>query len=207
MFAQVTVKEGSMSLGFKPGLSIEIANSNKKYVDNAWEKYIKDLYNGKSKENRKADEIFTDNVLIPTILPTNTVDLFFRSSGNKEDIGPVQVQMWIDLGGGFITQKDHPEKFDVAEKMLIDFKKKVEKEMVEIELKKQEKIFSGLEKDQRGLEKDKEGYERDITNAEERIRKAKENIIKNTADQETSKKKIEGQKKVVEEIKKKLNNM
>ena len=93
------------------------------------------------------------------------------------------------------------------EKILADFALTVQREQTKIQLDDQNDALKKLEKQQRNLEKDNQGLHDDIENWKKRITKAEADIETNLKNQEDAKVKIEAQKKLVEEVQKKLNSM
>jgi predicted nucleic acid-binding Zn-ribbon protein len=84
---------------------------------------------------------------------------------------------------------------------------KIAKETIEEENKTQEKILSGLEKDERNLVKDKEDYESSIKDYEKKIEEAKKRIDQNVKDQADKRDAIAKQKAVVESVSAKLKSL
>ena len=199
------VREGErpMSQGSKNALTIDIPKTSAKFAEKLWKDYLKQ-YKGDTKKDRKTDEWFTDNATIGNIGGANTVDLYakFSESNDATTLG-----VWIDLGGAFVGSKEYADKYAAAEKIMTDFALTVQREQTKIQLKDQNDMLIKLERQQRNLEKDKQGLHDDIENWKKRIIKAEADIETNIKNQEDTKLKIEAQKKLVEEVQKKLNSM
>jgi hypothetical protein len=199
------VREGErpMSQGSKNSLTIDIPKTSAKFAEKLWKDYVKQ-YKGDTKKDRKTDEWFTDNATIGNIGGANTVDLYakFSESNDATTLG-----VWIDLGGAYVDSKEYADKYAAAEKIMTDFALTVQREQTKIQLKDQNDMLIKLERQQRNLEKDKQGLHDDIENWKKRIIKAEADIETNIKNQEDTKLKIEAQKKLVEEVQKKLNSM
>ncbi len=199
------IREGErpMSQGSKNALTIDIPKTSAKFAEKLWKDYVKQ-FKGETKKDRKTDEWFTDNAMIGNIGGANTVDLYaqFSESNDATTLG-----MWIDLGGAYVGSKEYADKYAAAEKIMTDFALTVQREQTKMHLDEQNDALKKLEKQQRNLEKDNQGLHDDIENWKKRITKAEADIETNLKNQEDAKLKIEAQKKLVEEVQKKLNSM
>lgn len=199
--AQVREQTRSMSLGNESALVIRIPNVEAKFVEEVWQNYLKDAYRGKTKWNRKEKEWFTDDVSITAIGGSNTVDLYTSIEQTGSD---VELAMWCDLGGAFLSSTSHRDRSKEAERMLEKFSMEVAKASVQADLDAEEKKLKDLENELQKLQKENERLHKEIEKAEETIRKAREDISKNEKDQEAASKTIDAQKEAVEEVKKRL---
>lgn len=199
--AQVREQTRAMSLGNESALVIRMPDVDAKLVEEVWQNYLKDAYRGKTKWNRKEKEWFTDDVSITAIGGSNTVDLYtvIEQTGND-----VELAMWCDLGGVFLSSASHRDRYEEAEEMLERFSMEVAKASVQVNLDQEEKKLKDLENEFQKLQKDNERLHKEIEKAEETIRKAREDISKNEKDQEAALKSIDTQKEAVEEVKKRL---
>ncbi len=199
------VREGDrlMSQGNKNSLTVDMNNVPIKVVEKYWKEYAKQ-FKGDTKKDRKTDEWFTDNALVPALGGANTVDMYtkFTDNGNSTNMA-----MWVDLGGAYINQKDFKEKYDATEKIMLDFALSVNREQTKTLLNDQQDEQKKMEREQRNLEKKNTNLHNDIDDWKKRITKAEGELQVNLKSQEDQKKKIENQQKLVEEIQKKLANM
>lgn len=192
----------SMSLGKQTTFSIDIDGADEDMVRDVWKKYIKDY--GKSKRNKKANEYYVIGAKVPMIAGSNELDLYIKFEGR---VGHTTASLWIDNGGSFINSNEHPKAAQGAEEFLSEFYLVVKKKAITEEMKEQEKELNKLDKTLRKLEKKNTGYHKDIEKAKERIEKAEKNIEQNLKDQEDQRILIEQQKKVIEEVIERLNNL
>lgn len=192
----------SMSLGKQVGFQIDIDGADEDMTEDVWKDFMKDY--GKTKRNKKAREYYSVGTKVPIIAGGNEIDLYIRFD---ERVKMTSVMLWVDLGEGFVNSNDYPKEAQGTEEFLTNFYLAVKKKAIEEEMKDQEKILNKMEKSLRKLEKKNTGYHKDIEKAKEKIEKAEKNIEQNLKDQEDQKITIAQQKKVIEEIIERLNNL
>ena len=198
----VTEINKSMSLGKQSAFQIDIDGADEDLTEDVWKDFIKDY--GKSKRNKKAREYYSVETRIPLISGANNVDVYVRFD---ERVNMTTVTLWVDMGESFVNSDEYPKEAQGAEEFITNFYLAVKKEAIEEEMKVQDKVLNKLEKELRKLEKKNTGYHKDIEKAKEKIDKAEKNIEQNLADQEDQRMTIEQQKKVIEEIIERLNNL
>ncbi|MEM9549369.1 MAG: hypothetical protein AAGA77_25580 [Bacteroidota bacterium] len=194
--------EKSMSLGKQTAFEIDIDGADEDITQDVWKNFIKDY--GKGKRNKKAREYYSIGARVPLISGTNDVDIYIRFD---ERVNMTTATLWVDLGGGFANSNSYPKEAQGAQEFLTDFYLAVKKKAIEKEMKEQEKVLGKMEKEMRKLEKKNTGYHNDIEKAKEKIEQAEKNIEQNLQDQEDQRITIEQQKKVIEEIIQRLNNL
>ena len=179
-------------------------------VGDVWDKFIKD-YKGKTKYDRKMKEYFTDNATIKG-MSDNTVDVYAK----VEDRGEAgsEIAIWYNLGVTYLSKKDFPTQFAVAEEMLNKFTKRLNAALLEELLKAEEKALKGMEGDLKDLvkeeekrKKDIEDYKETIKKMEESIKKAEEDVKAKLEEQGGKKKEIDDQTKKITELKQKISTM
>ena len=74
-YGQVASDNRSMSMGSHTAYMIDIPNTNEKFVESIWKKYLRS-YGGKSKKNRGSQEIFTSSARVSAIGKGSKVDLY-----------------------------------------------------------------------------------------------------------------------------------
>jgi hypothetical protein len=200
-----TVREGErgMSQGSKNALTVDLYNTNVKDVEKLWKEYAK-RFKGDTKRDKKNDEYFTDNAMIPELGGANTLDMFAKFS---ESSGNVNMALWFDLGGAYVNSKDMREKYVEAEKIVLAFATHILKTQTEAQLEEQSDELKKFEKQQTRLEDKNKSLLKDIEDYKKRITQAEADIQTNLKAQEESKAKIVSQKKLVEEIQKKLGGI
>jgi len=198
----VTERKVSMSLGAQNAYVIDVEGADKKIMEDVFKSTFKEY--GKIQENRKARESFMVATKISRINGSSPVDLYAKFEEGK---GMATTYVWIDLGGAFTNSTEYMKQSDAIKTMLQDYYYECRKVVVANELKVEEKSLDKLEKELSKLQKQNDGYHQDIEKAKQKIAEAEKNIEQNIVDQESKTKEIEGQKKVVETVTEKLNNI
>jgi len=188
--------EKTMSLGKQTGVYIEVEGGEKDDLKDMWKDYMKHF--GKTKHNKKAKEYHTENVRIPVISSSNSVDLYaiFEEGRNQ-----ATAYVWAVSDGEFVDDSKGLQTF-VQDYYII-----ARKQVINKEVKKQEKILKKLDKRMGKLIKKNTGYHMHIEKAENKIRKAEENIEKNLNDQDEMQAELIKQKELLDMIVEKLNNI
>jgi hypothetical protein len=203
--AFATVREGErvMSQGSKNALTIDLPKTTLKEAEKLWKDYAKQ-FKGDTKKDKKTDEWFTDNALIAAIGGANTIDMYakFSESGDITTLG-----LWIDLGGAYVDSKGFADKYAEAEKILQNFSLTVQREQTKKQLSDQQDDLKKMDKAEKKLEDKNADLLKDIENWKKKIAQAETDIQTNLKQQEEQKAKIDAQKKLVDEIAKKLNTL
>ncbi len=203
VLAQVTESEKLMSQGNHNALTLDLPKVTVKYAEGIWKDFMKPN-KGKLARDKKTDEWLADNATIVSIGGANTVDVYAKFTQVGEN---TQMTAWFDLGGGYVSSKDYREKYVEAEKLLLTYALQVAKNQTNDQLEAEQKNAKRMEKDLKGLEKDNEGLHKDIENWKAKIAKAEQDIQTNLKAQEVAKLKIAEQRKLIDEISKKLETL
>jgi hypothetical protein len=197
-----TVREGErvMSQGSKNALTVDLPKTSLKDAEKLWKDYAKQ-FKGDTKKDKKTDEWLTDNAMIAAIGGANTIDMYakFSESGDMTTVG-----LWIDLGGAYVDSKGFADKYVEGEKILQNFALSVQREQTKKQLSDQQDDLKKMEKQEKKLEEKNADLAKDIENWKKKITQAEADIQTNIKLQEEQKLKIEAQKKLVDEINKKL---
>lgn len=201
-FAQVKEEAHLLNGEEKNAFSIVLPKTEKKEVEKAWVKFIKE-YKGKTKLNKKTNITFSDDTAIKG-MSENTVDVFAQVMENGES---TELVVWYNLGGAFLNSEMHIEGTMIGKKLLTDFALTVSTAAIEELLAAEEASLKELAKEQEKLEKEKKDYEAEIKKYEEKIKEARSNIEKNVEVQVAQKEKVAQQQHVVDEVKTKLKKV
>ncbi len=202
--AQVQEMEKNMALGSHNALVIDIPLADDKLVAKVWNNYIKEFYKGKTKQVKGGCEIVAEGASIPALNPGGTVDLYALP---EKVGGDARLSLWIKLPQGYLNSREHGDQYKDAEALLRRFAVEVNKEKVRMDLVAQEKELANLEKELKRLQSDNAKYNKEIEDAKARIKKAEENIVQNEKDQKTTEEKITNQKKTLDTVRKRLEQM
>ena len=204
VFSQsIKISEGSskFSVGSQNSLQSVIYENKIDEVIHEWKKVMKDYKHEKVKDHN--NEVFGDNILIKD-WGNNPVDIYTTFEENEKEKS-IMMAVAVDLGGVYLSSSKDKDKHKFIEKMVKEFCLKMTIAPIEASIKTAEKTQNKLEDNQKDLEKDNKNLKNDIENYKEKIKKAEEDIKKNEEDQIKKKAEIEAQKKVTEDLKKKLN--
>jgi septal ring factor EnvC (AmiA/AmiB activator) len=103
----------------------------------------------------------------------NTFDAYAKVEENPD--GGVFISVAIDLGGSYLNSTEHVSRAKVMESILTKFAVKASKNVIDEEIKTEEKALKEREKELSDLEKEQEKLEKEIEDYEKRI---KDNEIK-----------------------------
>ena len=158
-YAQITAKgvesmslisesERSMSQGTKSSLAVNLPKTSAKFAEKIWKDFIKQ-YKGDYKKIKKSDEYFLDNAMIAGIGGSNTVDMYMKFSESPDNTAAT---LWIDLGGAYVNSKDFKDKYEEAEKLMLNYALTVTREQTKEQLDEQQKSLKKLESEQKSLD-------------------------------------------------------
>ena len=196
-FAQIKVEGKNVNVnGSHDGFYVTIPYGDKKMI----EKELKEELKSWKGSYKSKDYIFVDDCKLKE-MGKNTFDVYAKVEDIAE--GGATVSIAIDLGGAYLNSGEHGEQFKIIEKKLYAFGVKAAKNVVEQDVKAEEKILKDREKELEDLKKAKEQSEKDIQDFQDKIKKAEEDIKKNETDQQDKEKEIAAQKEKVQEVIKK----
>lgn len=202
--AQLTTEEyKSMINGSQLATILIIADEEQNFVEKEWKAYLKTY--GKLKAVRKSDEKMIESVRIMPVLGTEAFNLYSKltSKGNTTDL-----VVWIQTDEEeYLSSKSNPEGYEGLIEFLLDFEFSVRKNRISLEVEEHEKVLVLHEKDLEKLADQNEKLHEVIVRAKETIAKAEKDIELNLTDQESSRDKIENQKKTVSTVKEKHKKM
>jgi hypothetical protein len=191
-----------MSQGEKTGFEVAILDAEPKDVETSWMKLMK-KYKAKVVNSKKSVEIFSDNAMIPQV-SANTVDIY--SIASKTSYG-TRLAVFVDLGGAFISSQDHEVAFGTFEQFLRDFAHEEAIRVVEEELKTQQNILKGLNKELDAFVKDKDGYVKEIEKAKALIAQRELDIENNIKAQDTKRAQITIQEEIIQTVQQKRTEL
>lgn len=202
VFAQgevkVTEENYSFSVGSKNSIIVTIPYGKMDIVEKELKSELKD-WGGKY--NSSKGEYTTMQATIKS-MGAKAFDAYARPYASGET---VKVAFAIDLGGAFLSSNQHSAQFTAMKEKIKDFAVRTARECVAEELKAEQKILSGFEKDQKDLEKDKESLLKSIEDYKKRISEAEKKIEENTTNQSKKKEEITRQAAKVAEVDKRKN--
>ena len=130
-----------------------------------------------------------------------------RSTIEETNKNDAALNVWFDLGSSFLNRREHSQSADEAVSALSDFYVEVRREVVARELKDAEKKMKDLEGTKRKMEKENDNLHKDIEDYNAKIKKAEEDIKKNEQEQNSNVADQEAQRRLIEEIRIRLQNV
>ncbi len=167
-------------------------------------------YKGKTSFNKKADEYFNDDAKIKA-MSENTVDIFAKVV--PKDAETLELIVWYNLGVVYLSSAEYPQGVAAAQTMLNEFSERVSANLLEEQLKGEEKklkelnsVLKSQKKEADGFVKTINGYNEDIQKIERKITEVKEKEATNTQEQAKQKAEVQEQEKKIENMKKEIKN-
>lgn len=193
----------SMSFGTRPCFRVEFQGADNSLVADLWKSFAKERFSAKLKKDKKSGEFYADKVN-GSISPNQ-----FTIRSTVEEIGDnsAALNVWFDLGSGFLNRREYPQSANEVVSTLSDFYVEVRREIISREQKAAENHLKELENNKRKLEKENDTYYKDIEDFKAKIKKAEEDIIKNEQLQNSNVADQESQRRLIEEIKLRLQNV
>lgn len=197
---KVEEKNEKINGGTHNCLVVTIYDASPDDIEKEWKSKMK----GYDAKVSGGDEIFADNALIKEI-SENTCDVYaytekINDNETKFVVGFLLGETWLDSKGNSASYK-------AAEKIVKDFAVAQTKDAIAGKRKDAEKKLDDVKDDQADLEKKNKDLHDDIADYNEKIKKAEEDIKSNESEQETKKKEVEDQQKVVDDLKSRENSV
>ena len=186
-----------MSKGQQTGFEIPIQEAKPDEALDNFEKFMK-KYKGKTTSpSKKNPEGFIDNAMIKEVSP-NYVDLYYTAQATEYGS---KILVYVDLGGAFLGSQSHPSQFGVMQNLLKEVGRQQAIVIADSQVKAEEKVLEGLEKEIKDLAEDKANHIKEIEKANALIAQREQDIISNDQNQATKQQQIEIQKTIVQTVK------
>lgn len=201
LVGQVEEADYDCSLGKQNAFYMEHIDADGKMVSKVLENALKQY--GKTKRNRKAKEWTCEACQIGAV-SSSPLNVYFKIDEGRN---MVTSYVFFEDGEKFISSENDPSTAKAIKNMLMDVNFNVQREVIKKALVIEEKNLKGFEKDLSKLEKKNEDLHKDIEEFKEKILKAEKDIEQNLHDQEDKRMEIEKQRRTVEKVTTKLNNV
>ncbi len=195
---KVTEENYSFSVGSKNSIIVTIPYGKMDIVEKELKNELKE-WGGKFNSSKGE---YTAMQATEKSMGAKAFDAYARPFASGET---VKVAVAIDLGGAYLSSNQHSAQFSAMKEKLKAFAVRAAKECVAEELKAEQKILAGFEKDQKDLEKDKETLLKSIEDYKKKISDAEKKIEENTTNQSKKKEEIAKQAEKISEVDKKKN--
>lgn len=172
--------------------------ADKNEVESGWKSVMKSWKGGSF--SSKGGEMQIDDAKIKD-MGDNTFDAFAKVVEQEE--GVCQLVVAVDLGGAYLSSRDHADQFKVMQEIVYEFAVGTTKDAIGAVLKEEEKKLEELQKEEEDLAKEKEDLEKEIEDMKKKIEENEKRIDEIGEETEEKKEEIGAQEKVVEEIEQK----
>lgn len=195
--------ERTMSFGNRPAFRLEFANTDASTVESMWKDFAKKNFEAKLKKDKKSGEWAATKLKSP-IMAGDEFSIYstIEKNGNNSAIN-----IWFDAGSYFLNRRDNPGRTEEVSRSLRQFYIDVRRAAITEELKKEDDKLKELDKKQKSMQKDNDGMRKDIESWKAKIAKAEEDIVKNERDQEQNLVDQDAQRRAIEAVKQRLNNV
>ncbi len=194
-------KTENFSTGSHNAIVVNIPYGTKEIIEDQLKNELKD-WGGKY--NSSKEEQFTIQASSKDMGDKN-YDAYAKILTDSD--GSMKVAFAIDLGGAYLSSREHNEQFTAMTARIKKFAKKTSEKCIEKELEAENKILSTLEKNQRDLEKDQRDYENSIEDYKKKITEAEDKIKENANMQQAKKSEISTQTTKIGEVEKKKKSL
>jgi len=198
--------ERNMSFGSRPCFRLEFAKADPNLVEDLWKDYVKNNFQGKLKRDKGSGEWFATG-LKSNMMGDDAFGVYSTIDKSDKDKGSSVLTVWIDAGTYFLSRRENASKTEEVSRSLRTFYFDVRRAQIGKEIKDQEGKLKDLEGKQKKLQKDNESLRKDIENYKAKIKKAEDDVVKNEKDQETTILDTEAQRKTLEDMRRRLDNV
>ena len=184
--AQVEEESRVMSKGSQPALTLFVPGTDPKFLETEWRDYTKNI--GKAVKVKSSKEFLIEGAQILDIGGVNKINVY--ATGENFNAG-AKVIIWMEMGSGFINEKDFPKEWKAAAQWVEEFGHKVEVDQSTIDLKNQQELLDKLNANLAKLQTENEGLT--------------EKLAQNKEAQAAAQAEIDAQKAMVAAVQKKLD--
>jgi hypothetical protein len=188
-------------VGSKNALVINIPYGNKDIVEKQLRKELKDW--GGKYDTEKGE--FRAIQASTKFMGSKPFDAYVKIIVESDQ--SIKIAFGFDLGGAFMTSREHGDRFKPMSDRLLAFARETSLTCIDEELDLENKNLSSFEKDQKTLEKDKEKLLEDIEDYKKKIVAAERKIETNLQEQNKAKDEIKRQKEKISDIEKKKKSL
>ena len=192
-----------MSQGIQQALVVTLDGGDVKLAEETWKAFLSD-YGGKTKRVARSNGEYVTTVEIVGINGVNPIQVYSRARETED--GTPQLLTWFDLGEEYLSSK-WKVQYEEAEKILLRYVHACRVAHTTEQLQTAEKKLRSMENDLERLERQLTGYRRTIEESEKKIQQAKDDIVTNQQQQGDTMEKMELQKQLLEEIKRRLSGL
>lgn len=191
---KITEESISYTIGAKNSIVVTIPYGQIDVVEKELKNEMKD-WGGKYSSSKGEAQTLQSSV--KKMFEKKTFDSYAKVIKSEDG---VKVAVAIDLGGAFLTSKEHSSQFSEMKERLQKFAVKAAKASIQENLKVEGKILAGLEKEEKGLEKEKESHLKNIEDYKKKITDSQKKIEENVALQTKKKAEVKAQATKIKDL-------
>ncbi len=195
--------ERTMSFGNRPAFRLEFTNTDAGTVESMWKDYAKKNYGAKLKKDKKSGE-WAASGLKSSIMGGDAFSIYSIIEKNGDNSA---INIWFDAGSYFLNRRDNSGRTEEVSRSLRQFYIDVRRTAIAEEMKAEEDKLKELDKKQKSMQRDNDSMRKDIESWKSKIAKAEEDIVKNERDQEQNLVDQDAQRRAIEAVKQRLNNV
>ncbi len=204
MASAIMETEKTMSFGSRPCFRIEFSNATPKMTEDIWKDFVKKNFSAKIAKNKKSDEYVSPG-LKSAFMGPDPFTLY--STFEKTGANSTAINIWFDQGSSFLSRSVNAQRTDEVVRLLRQYYLDVRRAVISEEIKTQENKQKDLESKYKKLQRDNAGMRKDIDEWKAKIQKAEADIVTNEKDQENTLAEQEAQRKVIEQVRLRLQNV
>lgn len=196
----LTQENQTFTVGNKNAYVLSIPYASKVQIEDGLKSYLKDFGKVKSSKGENVVLLGKDKGI-----SDKEFDVYARVMTAKD--GSSIAVFAIDLGGAFMSSREHPNQSQGFEKSLLEFGKLAANTAIDEEIKIEQKVLKSLENDQKSLEEKLSEYEKDIINYNNQIKETEKKIGDVKSNQEKKKNDFKAQESKIELVEKKRKTL
>jgi hypothetical protein len=178
-FAQYDVsafeaKESFTGTGNVNAIVVRIYDSNANTIQQEWKRKMRWQHLGKITETGL--EVFADNVKIKEV-SSNTMDIYTKPVKNAK--GFIEFRVGVDLGGAFLNEKQHPDKYKAMADYLESFAREESRKGLQERIEREEAKLVELRDIKNTYKEEISDFEREIAELEKQIQQIQDKIEAN----------------------------
>lgn len=195
---EMTDRAADSAEGMEKAYVISLDNTNESVARDVWKTFM-NQNNSKVARIKGSKVNISQNVSIAGISGAVDIKSLFTKSGDH-----AEMKLWFVKDNKYMTPQSDPQVYDIIDRFIDEYFTELEAAQVQIEVDNEEDILADMEKDLKKLRKDNEKLHDDITKAEQTIKESRIKIEQNLQEQDQMAEKMEDQRKVIQQTKRKL---
>lgn len=195
---EMTDRAADSPEGMERAYVISLDNTDEDVARDSWEEFM-EQYNSNVMRIKGSKVHKADNVAIAGLGGSVAIKSLFEQSGDN-----TEMRLWFVKNQEYLTPQSSPESYDIIDRFIDDYFNQLETAQIQLEVEREEEKLEDLEKELKKLRRVNEKLHDDITEAEQTIKESRIKIEENLKAQDQMAEKMEEQRDVIQETKRKL---